>query len=69
MLNQANPEESVTILLKERAPLYQQAADLQIETSELTHREVADRIASELDQFRASHEAKNQPRMDANEHE
>src|ERR1700678_2528699 len=69
MLNQANPEGSVTILLKERAPLYQQAADLQIETTGLTHREVADRIVFGLDKSRASHEAKNQPRMDANEHE
>ena len=69
MLNQANPEESVTRLLKERVPLYHQAADLRIETSELTHREVADRIVSGLDQFRASNEPKTQPRMDANEPE
>ena len=69
MLNQANPEESVTRLLKERVPLYHQAADLRVETSELTHREVADRIVSGLDQFRASNEPKTQPRMDANEPE
>ncbi len=54
MLNQANPEESVTILLRERAPLYQQAADLQIETSGLTHREVADRVVFGIDKSRAS---------------
>jgi shikimate kinase len=69
MLNQANPEESVTRLLKERVPLYRQAADLRIETSELTHREVADRIVSGLDQFRASNEPRTQTRMDANEPE
>jgi len=54
MLNQANPQESVARLLKERAPLYHQAADLRIETSGLTHREVADRIVSGLDEFRAT---------------
>jgi len=59
MLNQANPQESVARLLKERAPLYDQAADLRIETTGLTHREVADRIVSGLDEFRAT----------ANEHE
>jgi shikimate kinase len=58
MLNQADPEESVTRLLAERAPLYRQAADLQIETSGLTHREVADRIVLGLDKFRASNESR-----------
>jgi shikimate kinase len=52
MLNQTDPEESVSRLLKERAPLYHQAADLRVETSGLTHREVADRIVWGLDQFR-----------------
>ena len=66
MLNQANPEESVARLLKERAPLYHRAADLRIETSGLTHREVADRIVLGLDQFRVSNESANQPRIDAN---
>jgi shikimate kinase len=56
MLNQANPEESVAKLLKERAPLYHQAADLRIETSGLTHREVADRIVFGLDKFRGTDE-------------
>ena len=59
MLNQADPEESVARLLKERAPLYHRTADLRIETSGLTHREVADRIISELDQFRALNEPKS----------
>jgi shikimate kinase len=58
MLDQANPEESVTRLLAERAPLYRQAADLLIETSGLTHREVADRIVLGLDKFRASNESR-----------
>ena len=58
MLNQANPEESVTKLLAERAPLYRKAADLLIETSGLTHREVADRIVLGLDKFRASNESR-----------
>jgi len=58
MLNQANPEESVTRLLAERAPLYRKAADLLIETSGLTHREVADRIVLGLDKFRASNESR-----------
>ena len=69
MLNQADPEESVARLLKERLPLYHKAADLRIDTSGLTHREVADRIISGLDQFQGSDEPKNQPRMDANERE
>ena len=58
MLNQADPEESVTRLLAERAPLYRKAADLRIETSGLTHREVADRIVLGLDKFRASNESR-----------
>ncbi len=58
MLDQANPEESVTRLLAERAPLYRQAAGLLIETSGLTHREVADRIVLGLDKFRASNESR-----------
>jgi shikimate kinase len=58
MLNQANPEESVTRLLAERAPLYRQAADLRIETSGLTHREVADRVVLGLEKFRASNESR-----------
>jgi shikimate kinase len=69
MLNRADPEESVARLLSERAPLYHKAADLRIETNGLTHREVADRIVSGLDEFRKPNEPKNQPRMDANEHE
>jgi shikimate kinase len=69
MLNQADPEESVARLLKERLPFYHQTADLRIDTSGLTHREVADRIISGLDQFHASDGPKNRPRMDANEHE
>jgi shikimate kinase len=58
MLNQKNPDESVTRLLAERAPLYRKAADLLIETSGLTHREVADRIVLGLDRFRASNESR-----------
>jgi shikimate kinase len=58
MLDQVNPEESVTRLLAERAPLYRRAADLLIETSGLTHREVADRIVLGLDKFRASNESR-----------
>ena len=62
MLNQADPEESVAKLLKERLPFYHQTADLQIDTSGLTHREVADRIISELDQFRVVDESKSNSR-------
>jgi shikimate kinase len=58
MLNQVDPEESVARLLKERTPLYSQAADLRVETSGLTHREVADRIIFGLDQLGASNESK-----------
>jgi shikimate kinase len=57
MLNQENPEESVARLLTERAPLYSKIADLRIETSGLTHREVADRVVFGLDRFRASNES------------
>ncbi|MBV8813021.1 MAG: shikimate kinase [Verrucomicrobia bacterium] len=51
MLNQADPEESISRLLSERIPLYQQLADLQIETSGLTHADVADRIIKGLESF------------------
>jgi shikimate kinase len=59
MLNQSNPEESVSRLLNERAPLYHQTADLRVETSGLTHREVADRIVWGLDQFREPNDSRS----------
>jgi shikimate kinase len=58
MLSQANPEESVARLLAERAPLYSQASDIRIETSGLTHREVADRIVFGLNQLGARNESR-----------
>jgi shikimate kinase len=58
MLNQANPQESIARLLAERAPLYRQVADLQIETNGLTHSQVADRIILGLDEFGAPNKSK-----------
>jgi shikimate kinase len=51
MLSRGNPEESITRLLSERTPLYRQIAELQIETSGLTHAEVADRIIEGLERL------------------
>ena len=44
LLQTPNPRETISKLLAERAPLYAEAADLAIDTTSKTHREVADEI-------------------------
>jgi shikimate kinase len=40
-------------LLRGRQPLYAKAADLQVDTSELTHDEVADMILNKIEELAA----------------
>lgn len=44
LLRTANPRATITQLLAARAPLYRTAADAQIDTSDLTQREIVDLI-------------------------
>jgi len=44
LLHTENPRQTVRELLEKRNPLYEAAADLKIDTTELTHAEVAERI-------------------------
>jgi len=44
LLHTENPRETVRALLEKRNPLYEAAADLKVETTLLTHAEVAERI-------------------------
>jgi shikimate kinase len=46
LLQTDNPRETIRKLLSERAPLYQSIADLTIDSTGLSHSEVADRILS-----------------------
>jgi len=48
LLQTGNPEATIERLLREREPLYQAAADLTIDTSSLTHAEVAESICESL---------------------
>jgi shikimate kinase len=43
-LQTEDPRATVAELLRARAPLYREAADVQVDTSRLTHDEVADAI-------------------------
>ncbi|MFN2541222.1 MAG: shikimate kinase [Chthoniobacterales bacterium] len=52
LLKTADPRKTFSELLCERAPLYAAAADFEIDTSLLTHDEIADEILSKLEQFR-----------------
>jgi len=44
LLHTENPRETVRALLEKRNPLYEAVADLKVETSGLTHAEVAERV-------------------------
>jgi len=48
LLHTDNPRDTVRTLLAERNPLYEAAADMQVDTSALTHAEVAERICRRL---------------------
>ena len=52
LLQTENPRQTLSELLRVRAPLYQQAADVTIDTSELRQTEVADRILEQIAELR-----------------
>jgi shikimate kinase len=49
LLRTENPRATLTELLRMRLPLYQAAADLQVDTSLLTHDEVAKKILNHIE--------------------
>jgi shikimate kinase len=51
LLRTANPRATVTELLRVRDPLYRAAADLRVDTSTLTHDEVASAIMSGIEKL------------------
>lgn len=53
LLHNENPRTAFSELLRRRAPLYQTAADFQVDTSRLTHDEVAERILRKLEELSA----------------
>ena len=52
LLQTENPRQTLSELLRVRAPLYQQAADVTIDTSELRQTDVADRILEQTAELR-----------------
>lgn len=51
LLQTANPKQTFRLLLEARKPIYAAAADARIDTSNLTHDEVADLILRQIDNF------------------
>ena len=51
LLRTANPRATVVELLRVRDPLYRAAADVRVDTSRLTHDEVADAILKGIEQL------------------
>jgi shikimate kinase len=49
LLRTENPRATLTELLRVRLPLYRAAADIQVDTSHLTHDEVAKRILNHIE--------------------
>jgi shikimate kinase len=49
LLQTENPRATLTELLRMRLPLYRQAADFQIDTSRLSHDEVAEAILTKME--------------------
>jgi shikimate kinase len=49
LLRTENPRATLKELLRVRMPLYRPAADIQVDTSHLTHEEVAQRILSTIE--------------------
>jgi shikimate kinase len=54
LLHNENPRTAFSELLRKRLPLYRSAADFEIDTSRMTHDEVADAILSRLEEFSAT---------------
>ncbi len=54
LLRTENPRATLESLLSERNPLYQWAADLRIDTSSMSHDEVAEMILSKVQQLAAT---------------
>jgi shikimate kinase len=52
LLQTENPRQTLSELLRVRAPLYHQAADWTVDTSELRHEEVADQILEQIGELR-----------------
>ncbi len=52
LLHTANPRATVTELLAKRNPHYEEAADLKVDTTELTHAEVAEWICEQVRKWR-----------------
>jgi len=48
LLHTENPRQTVHALLEARIPLYESVADLKLDTSELTHAQVAERICGRI---------------------
>jgi len=53
LLRNGNPRAIFSELLRKRAPLYQTAADFEIDTSKLTHDEVAEIILLKMEELAA----------------
>jgi shikimate kinase len=53
LLQNENPRMAFSELLRKRLPLYQSAADFEIDTSKITHDEVANAILNKLEEFSA----------------
>jgi len=48
LLHTVNPRETIHALLEQRNPLYEAVADLKVDTSKLTHAEVAEMICQRM---------------------
>jgi len=53
LLQTENPRTSLAEMLQKRTPLYEKAADVRVETTKLTHDEVADIILAEVEKRNA----------------
>jgi shikimate kinase len=54
LLQNENPRTAFSKLLRERLPLYRSAADFEVDTSRMTHDEVAEAILSKLEELSAA---------------
>jgi len=54
LLKTENPRKTFSELLQTRKPLYAKAADLRVDTSALTHEQVADTILSKIEELAAA---------------
>jgi shikimate kinase len=60
LLQTADPRATIRNLMSARYPLYRSVADVTLETSGLTHQEVADRLIAAIDAWSAGRdEGKN----------